>query len=46
MRVTLESADAERVVCDTGKGDFTDRFLRAMGATPAALNPAIGTAAA
>jgi len=34
MRVTLESAaDAERVVCDTGKGDYTDGFLRAIGAT-------------
>ena len=37
MRVTLESAaDAERVVCDTGKGDYTDGFLRVMGAAPAA----------
>lgn len=37
MRVTLESAaDAEQVVCDTGKGDYTDSFLRALGAAPAA----------
>jgi hypothetical protein len=34
MRVTLESAgEAERVVCDTGKSDYTDSFLRAFGAT-------------
>ena len=46
-RVTLESAaEAERVVCDTGKGDYTDGFLRAIGATPAASNPTVGTAAA
>jgi hypothetical protein len=45
-RVTLESvADAERVVCDTGKGDFTDGFLRVIGAASAASDPAIGAAA-
>ena len=34
-RVTLAcAADDEKVVCDTGKGDFTDSFLQALGSAP------------
>jgi hypothetical protein len=47
MRVTLQSAaDDERVVCDTGKGDFTDGFLRAIDAATAGSHAALGTATA
>jgi hypothetical protein len=47
MRVTLASAaDGEQVVCDTGKGEFTDAFLRTIGAAPAASNPAMRLEAA
>jgi hypothetical protein len=38
-RVTLAcAADGEQVICDTGKGEFTDAFLRTIGATPAAVS--------
>jgi hypothetical protein len=45
-RVTLASAaDGEQVVCDTGKGQFTDAFLRTIAA-PAASNHAMHPEAA
>ena len=38
-RVTLAcAADGEQVICDTGKGEFTDAFLRTIGAAPAVSN--------
>jgi hypothetical protein len=33
MRLTIESpSEGEKVVCDTGKAEVTDNFLRALGA--------------